>query len=306
MWSLILPAVASVAGGALAGAGAREAGNKAADAADAATGLQRDIYQDQRGLSRPGYLTGGAATNMLAGMYGIGPQNYETAFDGGGYGSGGQQGQFSAYVASSPDLNAEWQQLVRNPKNPFKSIDEYGQYHWNNFGQSEGRQLPGMSGGGGSAPQRYGVGGDGQPIATGPAPSGGTGGNMLDNFWQSPFGQLATKGFLGVDTPEVQGAFATGGKALSGAQSIALQERGQNRAQGAFTNYLSGLQGLAGMAPTAAANVSSAGSSYGAQAGANMLEAGKARANSYGNMLAGIGQGVSGAIDTIVKYGQKN
>jgi hypothetical protein len=243
---------------------------------------------------------------MLAGMYNIAPQNYEAALSGGGYGSGGQQGQYSAYVASSPDLNAEWQQLVRNPKNPFKSIDEYGQYHWQTFGQSEGRQLPGMSGGGsGSTPQRYGVGGDGQPMATGPTPSGGSGSNMLDQFWQSPFGQLATKGFLGVDTPDVQGAFATGGKALSGAQSIALQERGQARAQGAFGNYLGGLQGLAGMAPTSAANVSNAGSSYGSQAGSNMIEAGKARSGAYSNMLQGVGQGVSGAVDGVVKYGQK-
>jgi len=80
----LINAGAALAGGALSGQGASAAGNAQAGAANAATELNKQIYNDQRGLSAPGYLTGGAATNKLAAMYGIAPQNYQAALNGGG------------------------------------------------------------------------------------------------------------------------------------------------------------------------------------------------------------------------------
>ena len=80
----LITAGASLAGGALSAQGASASGNASASAANAATDLNRQIYADQRGLASPGYLTGGAATNKLAAMYGIAPQNYQAALNGGG------------------------------------------------------------------------------------------------------------------------------------------------------------------------------------------------------------------------------
>ena len=90
MWEVIIPAIASLAGGYLSGQGAQKAGEAQASAANASAALQKDIYYDQRGLARPGYLTGGSAANKLAAMYGIAPQDYAAAYGGGGYSGGGQ------------------------------------------------------------------------------------------------------------------------------------------------------------------------------------------------------------------------
>jgi hypothetical protein len=89
----LISAGASLAGGYLAGQGQQKAGDAQASAANASAALQKDIYYDQRGLARPGYLTGGSAANKLAAMYGIAPQDYAAAYGGGGGGgmSGGSQ-----------------------------------------------------------------------------------------------------------------------------------------------------------------------------------------------------------------------
>jgi hypothetical protein len=80
----IVSAGASALGGYLSGQGASAAGDATASAANATTALNREIYNDQRALSLPGYYTGGAAANKLAAMYGIAPQNYQQAAMGGG------------------------------------------------------------------------------------------------------------------------------------------------------------------------------------------------------------------------------
>lgn len=88
MWNLIIPALASLAGGYLAGEGSRKSGKAQEDAANQTTALQKQIYMDQRGLAAPGYMTGGAASNKLAALFGIAPQNYQAAY-GGGFSGGG-------------------------------------------------------------------------------------------------------------------------------------------------------------------------------------------------------------------------
>ena len=85
----LVPAGASLAGGWLSGQAGEAAANADRDAAQANVQLSREVYNDQRNLARPGYLTGGAATNLLGAQFGIGPQNYEAAYAGGGSGGGG-------------------------------------------------------------------------------------------------------------------------------------------------------------------------------------------------------------------------
>ena len=104
MWEIIIPAVASLVGGAMSGEGSRKAGKAQQDAANQTTALQRQIYADQRGLAAPGYMTGGAASNKLAALFGIAPQDYQAAY--GGAGGGFSGGGMSDGSQMLPNLGA--------------------------------------------------------------------------------------------------------------------------------------------------------------------------------------------------------
>jgi len=80
----LIGAGASLAGGYLSGQGGQAAAGAQQDAANQTTALQRQIYMDQRGLASPGYMTGGAASNKLAALFGIAPQDYQAAYNGSG------------------------------------------------------------------------------------------------------------------------------------------------------------------------------------------------------------------------------
>ena len=80
----LINAGASLAGGYMQGQGGQASAKAQQDAANQTTALQRQIYMDQRGLASPGYMTGGAASNKLAALFGIAPQDYQAAYGGGG------------------------------------------------------------------------------------------------------------------------------------------------------------------------------------------------------------------------------
>lgn len=286
MWNLIIPAVASLVGGALAGEGGKAAAKAQQSAADQNVALQRDVYQDQRNLARPGYMTGGSAANALAAISGLPAQDYAAAY---GAGASGADDQWASYLTANPDVAAEWSRLQTQGKNQFQTPAEFAQYHYNTFGRNEGRTLPTAT-----------------PAAAGP---GGTSANALASpmaaFEASPYAKIATSGFRGVDVPEVNSAYARGGKVVSGAQSIALDERGKARLGGAYTDYTNGLRSLAGLNQTASNQVGGAASSYGANAGNAITAAGDAKANALGSAYKGLGQGVSGAVNALGEFGKK-
>jgi len=87
----LINAGASLAGGYMSGQGGQASAKAQQDAANQTSALQRQIYMDQRGLAAPGYMTGGAASNKLAALFGIAPQNYQAAY-GGGFSGGGMSG----------------------------------------------------------------------------------------------------------------------------------------------------------------------------------------------------------------------
>lgn len=369
----LVPAGASLAGGWLSGQAGEASANAERDAAEASAQLQRDVYYDQRGLARPGYVTGGAAANILASQFGIAPQSYEAAFDNGSNGgmSGGNAmlpnfgagqpvaghsggggpnalaagagtiaGSFFGPVGSAvggvlgglvrsggdnwktlatqapegydydkfwndnPDLQVDpkgWQKadvraLFNNNRNAYLNWFQ---------NQSPDRKISLLDG--------YQAGANGIPIrAAAPASTGSATGstanalaNPMAGFMSSPYGKIATSGFRGVDTPEVNSAYARGGKALSGAQSIALDERGKARLGGAYTDYTNGLRSLAGMNQTASSQASSAAGQYGVNAGNATMAAGQAKGNALASAYGGLAQGVSGALGTIRDYGRK-
>jgi hypothetical protein len=58
---------------------------------------------------------------------------------GGAPGGGG----WSQYGMMYPDVMAGWQRESANPKNTFSNADDFFKWHYNQFGQKEGRQAPG-------------------------------------------------------------------------------------------------------------------------------------------------------------------
>lgn len=50
--------------------------------------------------------------------------------------------QYALYVQNNPDLLAEFNRLKAQGNPNAQSIEQYGQYHWTNYGQREGRQSP--------------------------------------------------------------------------------------------------------------------------------------------------------------------
>ena len=238
-------------------------------------------------------IPGGAQIGaFLGGLVRNGGDNWKTLA------TGAPQGFDYAKYMEAPDLAAEWS------KKDVQSLfggnrDAYANWHYNQFGRNEGRQLSELPGAD-TTQQPVGDGGSG-PVAQ----NGGTS-DPLAAFWASPHGQLAEKGFLGVDTPQVQGAFATGGKALSGAATKALYDRGQARASGGYNNYLTGLQNLAGMSTGAMQQLGDAGTNYSSGASNALFNAGQAKAKGLQSSYDNLNQGISGTIGAFRDYGKKN
>lgn len=347
MWNVIIPAVASLVGGALAGEGGKRAAEAEAAASQQVVQLNKDIYRDQRSLAAPGYLTGGAATNALGAIYGIAPQDYMAALNGSGPGGGNSAfgGQYNSgdWGAGQPVAghsggggpNALLGAVVRNGGDNWKTIAtsapsgyDYDAYFASDPGlASEWAKADVRSLFNGNRDaylywQSQGMGGKFAPngmlkplASTAPATTsgsatGGTSANALADpmkaFEATPYYSMAVKGFRGVDTPEVNAAFAKGGKVLSGAQSIALDERGKNRLGGAFGSYVAGLSDLAGLNSTAATSLNNSSTNYGANAGSAITNAGQAKGNALASGYAGLNQGVSGALGALQNYGKDN
>ena len=69
--STAIQGVSSIAGGLISAAGQKQAANTQADAANAATGLQRDIYNQQSALNQPFAQAGLTAQNKLLDLLGL-------------------------------------------------------------------------------------------------------------------------------------------------------------------------------------------------------------------------------------------
>lgn len=378
-WGDILPLIvdagSSILGGWLSGEGERQAADAQGDAANRQLELYRQIYGDQRALAAPGYLTGGAATNALAQIYGLPTQDYTAALNNGGMGGGPANGlstnwgagqpvvghsgggganalaslagtaagsvfggpiggavggaigglfrkggdnwttlatsapegfDYNAYFAGDPGLAREWSKAdVRSLFN--NNRDAY--LYWHARG-GDGKWNPNTL----ATLDGYEVGANGLPVQKSAAAASttnsgtATGSNALADpmkaFEATPYYDIAVKGFRGVDTPEVNSAYARGGKVLSGAQSIALDERGKNRLGGAFNDYTNGLRSLAEMNQTPSSQIGSAATNYGNAAGGAITNAGQAKGNALASGYAGMNQGISGALNALTKYGQ--
>lgn len=80
----------------------------------------------------------------------------------------------------------------------------------------------------------------------------------------------------------------------SGAAAKALTQYGQGYAMNASTQYLNGLQSLAGIGQTSVQSTGAAGANAANQIGSNQIYAGNAQATGYMNTSNSINQGLSG------------
>lgn len=212
---------------------------------NASLGLQRDIYGQNKQALSPYMERGNAAGGQINSLLGLGGQT-----------------DYAQYVQSNPDLQAEYQQESGN----FGSMAEYGKFHYDKYGQSEGRQLPGSDAG---AAQTAG----------------------FDNFRNSTGYQFR----LGEGQNALNSGYAGAGVLQSGAAMREATEYGQNFASNEFGNYmgllsnqqgvgLSGASALAGVGQNYANNVSNLNTQN-----ANALSnAAVARANNSNGLISGL------------------
>lgn len=283
--------IASVIGGGLSAAGNAAGANAQANAAKDTAAVNWNIYEDQARRNEPWRQTGLNALNFQSQWLGLpGVSDNGASFGGSDRLIGGGGDQWTAYLNANPDLQTEWSRLTTQSKNPFKNPQEYAQYHYNTFGRNEGRELPAAAPAPTQAEQQA-------SAATNQA-------NVWDTIKRNPLWTAATEGFLGVDVPEVNNAFATSGKVNSGAQKKALYDRSTARSYNALGDIYNQYGGMSGAGFTATQATNQAGSTAATNAGNAMMARGNALASGYQGVAQGIGQGLSGISNAYFMYGQ--
>lgn len=257
-------------GSAISGSKASSNANKAADTAAANTAannaLYKEIYNQNKG-ALSGYInTGNAAGNLLNDFYGISTpaSTYTTGSP-----------NYSAYVQDNPDLLAEYSRVADQFGN---DMSAYGQYHYNSFGQGEGRTVPGT-----------------QTVTTGGTGTGGSAQNAFANyiansdyaFQQQEGGNAVNSGFAGAGTVQ------------SGAAMKALEKYRQNLQSGYRNQWASGVSNQQGVGLSAASALAGVSTNYANTIAASNTAAADAQANAalsqqstLGNAFGALGSGI--------------
>lgn len=301
MWQFIIPAIASLAGGYLSGQGDRQAANIAADSADRAAQIQREMYRDAVGRAEPWRIGGINALDARLALYGlrgsggssgnINPFGAVTDSTGNPY---GQSDVWSAYLRQNPDVanywagNAKLRQLYPN-------VNDFAAYHYSNFGQREGRVLPSLG-----APARQTDGGAAPPASENANPL-----DAYQAFLNSAQNRAASE-VNDVDFAKIKGQLGAAGKSISGPGEARYASTLARNRFNALQAYDAGLAGISGTGFDATSNINALGQTTAANVGTATQNAGNARAGGYADQWAGIGRGISGAVDALSEYGKKN
>lgn len=148
----IIPAVATIGGGVLAASSAKSAANQAAAAQTAASQAsiaeQRRQYDQTRSDLLPWMQGGGKANNALLTLLGLGGGTAGTA-------ATPAAQDWAGYINANPDIQ-NYYNSTPQVQQMFGSPEAYAQWHYQNYGQNEGRQVP-MSGGAAGVPGQTGA-----------------------------------------------------------------------------------------------------------------------------------------------------
>lgn len=240
-------------GGSIASSSAQKSAANTASAAQTAANdkaiAQQQQQYDQTRSDLGGYRDAGSTA--LA-------QQMDLLGLGGTTASAGSAGtpDYAAYVQANPDLQAEFARVGSQFGNDQAA---YGQYHYNNFGQQEGRELP-VSG---ATAASFGVSGaDAQQQA-------------IDQLRASP---LYESLFRNGENTLLANASATGGLRGGNTQG-ALANFGRDTLSQVIESQLTRLGGVAAQGQSAAAQTAQAGTNAANQTSSLLNNTGAAQAN---------------------------
>jgi hypothetical protein len=273
-WGSVAQAGASLYASNQAAKAAQGAGNVAAQGSEAATALQREIYQDQRNLNMPFYQGGLQAYDQYRALMGLGGGSSGAV--GGSQSQGGAQQSLVSHNAQGvPIANA--QLYASNPayKQAWDQVAQQHQGQWNTGYWN------------GSDPNWIESNLRGKlPVGWGSSPTGGAGQSTQtpQQAQQAAFAAFRnTPGYqFGLDEgqKQLQSSASASGGLFSGKAGKALTQYGQNYAdQQGYTPYMNRLAGLFGGAQTAGSQMGAAGQNFANQAGANKQNAASSRAS---------------------------
>jgi hypothetical protein len=284
-----MPIGAAIGGGVIAAGGSVLAGSQASraqrDAARTASdttlqstrennALLRETRDQNLSIATPfmnnGLAAGNALTDLLLGTNTYQPTQAGSAQVGGalsGFSGGAPFNQWDAYLQANPDLAAEAHRVTADGE--FASPADYAQWHYQHYGQQEGRQLP-------SAPAAPAT----PTPATTPAPA--TGGaqpanalGAFDRFREGTNYQFR----LGEGQKLLDSKYATAGAFDSGAERKALLKYGQNFASNELSNYMNLLASQQASGISAAGAVMGVNTNYAGNVTAQNTNAANAASN---------------------------
>ena len=334
--------------------GASEQSDAASDAARAQTqaanrsiDLQERIYDDQRQLHQPFYQAG------LRGLYGDSGAMALLGHTQPGGGGGQRQNAFSdyasgtygtttpaqqeesiwaGYLSANPDIMRHYSNnnIANSPhllggggagtdlnRDGTISPEEFAQYHYQNYGQAEGRSFgePQNAFAGGSNPPPnivadgnggYRQGGESQLAVAGPAPSQPIGKEVAPSEGPQTAALRATPGYQFLQDEskrQLENSFASRGKLLSGAAMDALNTRTLGLADQTYQQSVNNNFNLANLGMGSAAQISNAGTNFGNAASNAFYNQGQAaangaigQANAFSNGLQGVSDSIFGGI----------
>lgn len=242
--ALLGSAVIGGAGSVLGASATKKAANKAADTSLAVAkennALAADIYGQNKSALSPYMERGNAAGGTINALLGIGGGDAGGAMD------------YGAYARANPDIITDYQDNVI-PTGAFGSLNDYAKYHWDNYGQAEGRST-------------------GSPVA---GDATGAAENAFKQYQDSSgFKFRMDQGMDALNT-----GFAGRGLLNSGAARKSALEFGQNIGSAEFGNYLGYLGNQQGVGLSGASALAGVGQNYVNTVSANNNSAGSAVAN---------------------------
>lgn len=214
------------------------AAQSAADNA-AARALQEKVYNQNNALLSPFVARGNAAGETMNALLGLpGAAASPTT-------ASAAPTDYAAYVAANPDLTAEFQRVGGQFGG---DANAYGQYHWNAYGQKEGRQLPQ------------------QQVSAATSVTPQTAQSAFDTFRNSTGYQFR----VDEGNKSLNALNFARGASDSGAAVKSALNYGQNIASGEFGNYMGYLGNQQGVGLSGASAVAGVGQNY-ANNTANLL-----------------------------------
>jgi hypothetical protein len=253
-----------------------KAANKAADSMVNATKLANqtmlDMFQKSNQITAPGQQAGWNALAMQGSLLGnpnMVPQGAVSAAMA-AQGMPGAQSAWSGYLQANPDVAQAAVAALRTPHMRNLGIttpEQFAEYHFNTFGQAEGRQLPTATQGG--------QGGMNTGVGVGSSVD-----DAYGTFLGSGFNRAMTD-FTNNDLDQLKGTFAAGGKSLSGSAVGAMGDRLARNRYTAFGDYYNALSGISGTGAQLSSQAGQNAISTGNNVAANQQNIGNIRGSSY-------------------------